>query len=169
MEVYFFKVSKESSFAKDVEQYFLTKRHVRQSFEKVKEEFGLESTEYYLNTGRLLFSPTKADKAKLTTDILADGHTTRAVSKINKRWLELMNEMENKISMCPDFRFYFNNIPGEMLMSRRTMNDSFIFGEDWYLSVNMPKEFKENEVSKLTWLEEISGAEFYTLKEAKDE
>lgn len=167
MEVYFFKVNKDSSFTKDVEQYWLTKRHIRQSFEKVTEEFGLESTEYYLDTDRLLFKPTQADKAKLTTDILADGYTTRAVSKINKRWLELMNEMENKISRCPDFRFYFHKTPSEMLMSSRTMNDSFRLGSDWYLNVNMPKEFKENEVSKLAWLEEISGAEFYTLKEGR--
>lgn len=100
-----FYIVKDEKLINDYKEWEIDDQKIREAFVQLREEFEIQSTEYYANTERLEFCLTDSDYKKFKNSLISKG-MFKIKSPENKRWLELIKEKEIKGLRKPFIKDY---------------------------------------------------------------
>ena len=152
MEKYFI-VNKDSELYSDYFGWLEDKEKVANAFKTVCEEFGIQTTRFYLVKERLQIAPTGNDYHKFKNMMIqSDYGAFKKNCPVSKRWHELVKDIEH--FKKPQFFYYFQ------LLGYSWRERLFNVNEVFYGSIN-----SDGEIGLPDFVTEIKGSEFHKVME----
>ena len=122
----FYKITSEK-FIKAEQEYQSKKKQFMKVFDRLAEEFGIETDEVYLTIVEFEIVPTKNDREKFKEQFKKDTSTFKRNSKVGKRFKELIEEQQIQRFHRPKLWDYVNTPYGRR-SSRYTEIDGVYYG-----------------------------------------
>lgn len=151
-----FYIIRDTKLINDYKEWEEDDKKICQAFVELKEEFGIESSEYYPNTLRLKLCPTNSDLEKFRNSLLSNStEVFKARSKENKRWLELMKEKQIKGLRKPFIKDYLSagviggkmwstlfEIEGTLYGHFKTVQEKKILPQEGFIEIKASEYYK---------------------------
>lgn len=153
MKKYF--IVKDEALEKQYEAAMVNEDIMLQAFKQMKEEYGIETHEFYLSRERFTLVYNRADREKFKGQITQSGDF-RKTSPMNKRWLELLKEKGITKVGKPILGFIIQCSAGRQ-RSQLFKIDGVLYGTFEAESVTLPD----------AWVE-IKASEYYKILEDYD-
>lgn len=153
----FFIVNKDSQLHKDYFNYLEDGKRVGAAFGELREQFGIETNEFYPYKDRMVIVPTENDCEKFEKLMKKTslGEFKKA-SEPTKAWIEKVKDIEHMNS--PRLLSYFP------LLGRRWTEKLFAYDGKVYCSIDANADFETPD-----FVTEIKGSEFYKVIEECEE
>lgn len=153
----FFIVKQDSQLYKDYFSYLEDRKKVGAAFNELREEFGIETHEFYPYKDCLTIVPTKNDAEKFKNLIKKESFGIfKKTSEPSKAWMEKVKGIEHMNS--PRLLYYFP------LLGKRWSERLFEYDGKVYCSISANVDFETPD-----FVTEIKGSEFYKVIEECEE
>lgn len=153
----FFIVKKDSQLHTDYFSYLEDRKKVGAAFNELREQFGIETHEFYPFKNSLVIVPTENDVEKFINLMKKTSRGEfKKTSEQHKAWVEKVKDIERMGS--PKLMFYFP------LLGKRWSERLFEYNGKVYCSIDADVDFEAPD-----FVTEIKGSEFYKVIEEFEE
>lgn len=155
----YFEVKPGSALYEDYFAYLGNRKEVMAAFDKVCEEFGIETKSFYLTNRTFRIVPTDADREKFSGMMkkTSDGEFKK-MSAPYKMWISLTKDIAPFTK--PQLFYYMKDLIG------RWRERLFDFDGKLYCSIESESE---EEMETPEWADEMKASEFYKILEESEE
>lgn len=153
----FFIVKQDSQLYKDYFSYLEDRKKVGAAFNELREEFGIETNEFYPYKDRMVIVPTENDCEKFEKLMKKTSFGEfKKTSEPHKAWVEKVKDIEHMSG--PRLLYYFPLL-GNKWTERLFEHDGKV-----YCTINANADFETPD-----FVTEIKGSEFYKVIEEYEE
>ena len=155
----YFEVKPGSTLYEEYFAYLGNRKKVTAAFDKVCEEFGIETKSFYMTNRTFRIVPTDADREKFsgTMKKTSEGEFKKT-SEPYKLWMSLTKDIAPFTK--PELFYYMKDLIGRW---RERM-----FDVDGKLYCSIERE-SEEEMETPEWVDEMKASEFYKILEESEE